>query len=108
MPDNVKNQKPLQLKSGDIIRIGDKSYTLGGDNGIVLSALDSIPVFQMIRHGNVENGPEGILTFNELSPCKEELNFYKIQTGKGWTPHENPETFTVERNGEIIYTGKKY
>lgn len=108
LPDNVKNQKPLQLKSGDIIRIGDKSYTLGGDNGIVLSALDSIPVFQMIRHGNVENGPEGILTFNELSPCKEELNFYKIQTGKGWTPHENPETFTVERNGEIIYTGKKY
>lgn len=109
LPDDAKNQKPIELKSGDIIKIGDKSYTLGGDDGIVLSAYDSIPVFQMIRHGNVENGPEGILTFDKLPPCQEELDFYKTQTnGKGWTPHNNPETFTVERNGEIICTGKKY
>lgn len=109
LPDGVKIQKPLQLKSGDIIRIGDKSYTIGGDNGIVLSALDSIPVFQMIRHGNTKSGHEGILTFDKLLPCSAELDFYKAQNnGEGWTPHENPETFTVERNGEIIYTGKKY
>ena len=109
LPDNVKNKEPLQLKMGDIIKIGDKSYILGGGNGgVVLSPMDSIPVFQMLINGDTEQF-EGILTFDKHEPCEEELTFYNQQNkGNEWTPSKDYEPIEIRRDGQIICTGKKY
>ncbi len=112
LPDNIRNQAPLQLQAGDVIKVGDKTYTLGGDNGIVLSPMDSIPFFQMVPHGNVDNELIGRITFDELSPSNEEIDFYDKQNGSdGWIRdilQQNYEPVQVIRNGQVIYTGKKY
>ena len=102
----------MQLQTGDIIKVGNKSYTLGGDDGLVLSSMDSIPIFQMIPHGNVDNGVIGRITFDKLPPCEQEIDFFDKQNGSdGWIRDilsQDYEPVQVIRDGNIIYTGKKY
>ena len=112
LADSVRNARPLQLQAGDIIKVGDKSYTLGGDDGIVLSPMDSIPFFQMVPQGNTKNQLLGRIVFDKLPPCEQEIDFYDKQNGSdGWIKQElskKPVPVEVYRNGERIYTGKKY
>lgn len=112
LPDNIKTQS-IQLQAGDIIKIGDKEYKLGGDNGIVLSPMDSIPVFQMIPNGDVNNGNIGILVFDDVLPSKQELDFFNSQNNNDnyildLLNKNETENIVVLRNGKELYTGKKY
>ncbi len=111
LPENIKNQS-IQLKAGDIIKIGDKEYPIGGDNGIVLSSMDSIPIFQMIPNGDVNKGCIGRIVFDEVQPQAEELEFFNSQNNNNgyiYNILSNPtETISVVRDGKVIYTGKAY
>ncbi len=112
LPENIQSQS-IQLKAGDIIKVGDKEYTLGGDNGLVLAPMDSIPVFQMIPNGDVNNGNIGNIVFDEVKPDKQELEFFNGQNNNDnyiydVLNRDNPETVVVIRDGKLLYTGKKY
>ena len=112
LPENIKNQS-IKLQAGDIIKVGDKEYKLGGDNGIVLSPKDSIPIFQMIPNGDVNNGNIGDIIFDDVMPSKQELEFFSGQNkndNSGFNLLNNNEyqKVSVIRDGKELYTGKKY
>ena len=52
------------------------------------------------------------IVFDKLPPCEQEIDFYDKQNGSdGWIKQElskKPVPVEVYRNGERIYTGKKY
>lgn len=114
LSSDVKNEK-LELKDGDIIKIGNKLFPLSGkSSGVVLSALDSIPVLQMIScGGDLEHGDNlGIIEFDNVKMSTEEENFYKDQrkdeSNHFWYRDTQSTPIVVMRNGSVIAKGTIY
>ena len=109
-PDKINDvseeqrESKLIIKKGDVIKIGEKEYTIGrGKGNVILSPVDSAPVFQI-------DGICNNIIFDRIIPTKDEISLVEercnktgfIKTSGNYVPVE------IKRNGEIIYTGKMY
>jgi len=106
--DVPSNYNKLQIQAGDVLVVNDdgrtKQVTLGND-GAILSPVDSAPIFQLI---NAEFG--GKIIFDSLQPTDDEYNLIESRTGKSERPEkpDNYQTFSIMRNGKEVYSGKLY
>lgn len=111
LSDDVRAKK-LQLQAGDIIKIGDKEYTLGGNDGIVLTPRDSVPVFEMIPHGDTGKPSIGTLTFDAVPITQQEKDFFIEQHNNDIHCfdflNDTTEEITVIRDGKKVAKGKYY
>lgn len=99
LPSEIMAQK-LELKAGDKVTINGTEYSLGnGENGIVLSPMDSIPVFQVIPKGDTGLQGLGRIVFDDVPITEEEKTFFNHQ-------HNNQDCFGFLNNGyqEIVFT----
>ena len=106
--DVPSNYNKLQIQAGDVLVVNDdgrtKQVTLG-NNGAILSPVDSAPIFQLI---NAEFG--GKIIFDDLQPTDDEYSLIESRTGKPERPQypNNYQTVSIMRNGRMIYSGRLY
>ena len=106
--DVPSNYNKLQIQAGDVLVVNDdgrtKQVTLG-NNGTILSPVDSAPIFQLI---NAEFG--GKIIFDDLQPTDDEYSLIESRTGKPERPQypNNYQTVSIMRNGRMIYSGRLY
>lgn len=103
-----KNQS-IQIKSGDIVRVGNKEYTIGAGKFILASTIGNLPVFDI--NGQSDEPFASNIVFDDIVPNQSELDYMSTQTGnqddktllnRGSIPVQ------IIRSGKVIYTGKSY
>lgn len=100
----INDDTKAEIKSGDVIKIGDQEYTIG-QNGTFLEGIQRTPIMQFV---NATTNPpknliEGNIVFDNIIPTNQE----RQQVNKSnIAPTE--QTVQVIRNGKVIYTGKVY
>ncbi|MGN1154412.1 MAG: hypothetical protein ACI4S3_10325 [Candidatus Gastranaerophilaceae bacterium] len=98
----------LQIQAGDVIVVKQddgttKQVTLG-QNGAILSPVDSAPIFQLV---NAEFG--GRIIFDSLQPTEDEYRLLESRTKQSEKPDfNNYQSVSIMRNGKEIYTAKLY
>ncbi len=109
-PDKIRDvsaeerDKKLSIQKGDIIKIGDKEYTIGrGKGNVILSPVDSAPIFQI-------DGICNNIIFDKIKPTSDEISLVEERCGKKGCIKTEGNCIPVEikRNGKTIYTGKMY
>ena len=98
----------FKIQVGDILVVENndgscKQVTLG-NNGTILSPVDSTPIFQLV---NAEFG--GRIIFDEMQPSEAEYMVLEYLSNESQKPKsENHQTVSVMRNGKKIYSGRLY
>ena len=106
--DVPSDYKKLQIQAGDVIVVKQddgttKQVTLG-QNGAILSPVDSAPIFQLV---NAEFG--GRIIFDSLQPTEDEYRLLESRTKQSEKPDfNNYQSVSIMRNGKEIYTAKLY
>lgn len=95
-----KNQK-IHIEPGDILRVNGKDYSIGGDNGIIFSPVDSAPIFQFVRS---QEGLNGRVVFDFIKPSQDELVLINKRMGN---KDGEPFDYTSGTNGISIELIKK-
>lgn len=99
LPLGVRGQT-VELKAGDKVTLNGVEYNLGnGENGIVLSPMDSIPVFQVIPKGDTGNEMIGHIVFDNVPVHEQEKGFYNHQHN-----NQNCFRFLDGQGQEIVFT----
>lgn len=110
---HMGQEKGLDIKSGDVLKIGDKSYKIG-ENGLYLSAMGRTTACQLTEFDSSGN-PKGIagnIVFDGMEPSQNELqslygngNFVKQNADGSFAMNTNNTPVQIIRNGEVIYSG---
>lgn len=101
---NTNANNKIEIKSGDVVKIGNIEYTIGQD-GNLLEGRGRTPIMQFI---NAKTNPpasliDGNIIFDDIIPTSEEKQQANISniTSTG-------QTVQVIRNGQVVCTGKVY
>lgn len=105
----------LDIKSGDVVKIGDKEYTIG-KNGCYLSAAGRTTVCQLAIHDSngTPTGIAGGIVLNGMEPTQEELqSLYnpaggpvKLNADGMYCLNQNNMPIQIIRDGKVVYNGK--
>ncbi len=110
---HMGQEKGLDIKSGDVVKIGDKSYTIG-EKGLYLSAMGRTTACQLAEFDSSGNskGIAGNIVFDGMEPSQNELqslygygNFVKQNDDGSFVMNTNNTPVQIIRNGEVIYNG---
>lgn len=104
----------FEIKSGDVIKIGNEEYTIGQD-GCYLSAAGRTTVCQLAFHdaGDVKGIAGGII-FDGMEPTQSELQslynpvnpLVNVNSDGTYSLNQNNAAVQIIRDGKVIYTGK--
>lgn len=103
----------FEIKSGDVVKIGGKEYTIGQD-GCYLSAAGRTTVCQLAFHnGDNVKGIAGGIILNGMEPTQSELQslynpanpLVKLNADGTYALNQNNTAVQIIRDGKVIYSG---